>query len=140
MAAALAAGASATALPPPPLDAALALAEFEAGLDGLAENDLVDEAEVDSIIRETVLHAIGDMPWSDAKVCAERLFWVLAVLRGVGVPLYLSLLTCGLFNLCLLHDSSAAFPHAIHADVAAFPPRCPPTRALTRRSAPGPAR
>ncbi|PSC76609.1 dynein light chain Tctex-type [Micractinium conductrix] len=79
MAAALAAGASATALPPPPLDAALALAEFEAGLDGLAENDLVDEAEVDSIIRETVLHAIGDMPWSDAKVGP----WTSQVIEGI---------------------------------------------------------
>lgn len=44
-----------------------ALAEFEAGLDGLAENDLVDEAEVDSIVREEILHAIGDAPWGDSK-------------------------------------------------------------------------
>lgn len=48
----------------------LALAEFEAGLDGLAENDLMDEAEVDSIVREAILHAVGDTPWADAKVGA----------------------------------------------------------------------
>lgn len=53
----------------------MALAEFEAGLDGLAENDLVDEAEVDSIMRETVLHTIGDTPWTDSKV--GRACWVL---------------------------------------------------------------
>ena len=45
------------------------LADYEAGLDGLAENDLVDEAEVDSIVQETVLHTIGgDTPWADGKV------------------------------------------------------------------------
>lgn len=60
----------------------LALAQFEAGLDGLAENDLVDEAEVDSIVRETVLHTIGDLPWTDAKVgywavCHASAPWVL---------------------------------------------------------------
>ena len=50
-------------------DPADLLADFEAGLDGLAENDLVDEAVVDSIVRETVLHTIGgDTPWADSKV------------------------------------------------------------------------
>ncbi len=61
-------GAAAVAHPaaaPPDL---LVLAQFEAGLDGLAENDLVDEAEVDSIVRETVLNTMGDTPWADAKV------------------------------------------------------------------------
>lgn len=58
-------GAAPAAAPDP-----LALAQFEAGLDCLAENDLVDEAEVDSIVRETVLHTIGDAPWADAKVGA----------------------------------------------------------------------
>ena len=47
-----------------------ALARFEAGLDGLAENDLMDEAEVDSIVREAVLHAVGDAPWADSKARA----------------------------------------------------------------------
>lgn len=46
----------------------LALADFEAGLDGLHENDLIDEAEVDSIVRESILHTIGDTPWADSKV------------------------------------------------------------------------
>lgn len=50
----------------------LALADFEAGLDGLAENDLVDEAEVDTIVREAILHAIGDTPWADAKAGAGQ--------------------------------------------------------------------
>ena len=55
----------------------LVLADFEAGLDGLATNDLIDEAEVDSIVRETTLQTIGDAPWADAKVGAGRC-WVLA--------------------------------------------------------------
>lgn len=57
----------------------MALAAFEAGLDGLAENDLVDEAEVDSIIRETVIHTIGDAPWADAKVGP----WTNQVIEGI---------------------------------------------------------
>lgn len=48
----------------------MVVADFEAGLDGLATNDLIDEAEVDSIVRETTLHTIGDLPWADAKVGA----------------------------------------------------------------------
>lgn len=67
----LAAAAGALPLGAPPsahVPDSLALAHFEAGLDGLAENDLVDEAEVDSIVRETVLHTIGDTPWADSKV------------------------------------------------------------------------
>lgn len=63
-------GMAAAGAPPPGRLDPLALADFEAGLDGLAENDLVDEAEVDSIIRETVLHTIGENPWADSKVRA----------------------------------------------------------------------
>lgn len=59
----------AAALAPPQLLDPLALADFEAGLDGLHENDLVDEAEVDSIVREAILHTIGETPWTDSKVC-----------------------------------------------------------------------
>lgn len=118
-----AAAAAAAALPPPPstLDP-MALADFEAGLDGalmaavsdsaggglhrllcnplshtyclargyppatttdsaplpntplfnhasgLHENDLVDEAEIDSVVREAILHTVGDATWADAKV------------------------------------------------------------------------
>jgi hypothetical protein len=51
----------------------LVLADFEAGLDGLATNDLIDKAEMDSIVRETTLHAIGDAPWADAKVGAAAM-------------------------------------------------------------------
>ena len=50
----------------------LVLADFEAGLDGLHENDLIDEAEVDSIVREAILQTIGDAPWADSKVGAGR--------------------------------------------------------------------
>lgn len=45
----------------------IVLADFEAGLDGLHEIDLIDEAEVDSIVRESILHTLGDTPWSDNK-------------------------------------------------------------------------
>ncbi|KAL4425330.1 hypothetical protein ABPG75_009346 [Micractinium tetrahymenae] len=75
MSGAAAAAATPLAAAPDPL----ALAQFEAGLDGLAENDLVDEAEVDSIVRETVLHTIGDAPWADAKVGA----WTSQVIEGI---------------------------------------------------------
>lgn len=27
----------------------------------------MEEAEVDSVVREAILHAIGDTPWADAK-------------------------------------------------------------------------
>ncbi|KAL4419182.1 hypothetical protein ABPG77_007772 [Micractinium sp. CCAP 211/92] len=72
-------GAAAVAQPvaaPPDL---LVLAQFEAGLDGLAENDLMDEAEVDSIVRETVLNTIGDTPWADAKVGP----WTSQIIEGI---------------------------------------------------------
>jgi hypothetical protein len=61
----------------------LVLADFEAGLDGLHENDLIDEAEVDSIVRETILHTIGDTPWSDTKASCSRP----AVRRAIGPQL-----------------------------------------------------
>ncbi len=63
----------------------LALAEFEAGLDGLAENDLMDEAEVDSIVREAILHAVGDTPWADAKVGAGT-DWSKATSSAASAP------------------------------------------------------
>ncbi|PRW34101.1 dynein light chain Tctex-type 1 [Chlorella sorokiniana] len=62
----------------------LALADFEAGLDGLAENDLIDEAEVDSIVREAILHAIGDTPWADAKVGAWSSHIIEAILKRLA--------------------------------------------------------
>ncbi|KAL4854533.1 Dynein light chain Tctex-type 1 [Chlorella vulgaris] len=68
----------AAALPPPQLLDPLALADFEAGLDGLHENDLVDEAEVDSIVREAILHTIGETPWTDSKVAS----WTSHIIEG----------------------------------------------------------
>eukprot|EP00887_Chlorella_sp_A99_P003474 scaffold7.g3474.t1 len=42
--------------------------DLNSPLDGLAENDLTDEAEVDSIIREALLQTVGDTPFANGKV------------------------------------------------------------------------
>jgi dynein light chain Tctex-type 1 len=52
--------------------------DFDRGMDGLAENDLIDEAEVDSVIRETVIHTIGEASFAQGKVDA----WSSHILEG----------------------------------------------------------
>ena len=74
------------------------LYEYERGLDGLSEGDLVVEAEVEALVRETVAQAVGDSAYAPARVDA----WSAAVLEGclkklsaLGKP-YKYVVTCGL--------------------------------------------
>ena len=63
---------------PAPTSAAAQLLEaFEAGMDGLEENDLVEEAEVDTVVREAVLAAVGDAAWADARAAP----WAAAIMQ-----------------------------------------------------------
>ncbi|GAB4812995.1 hypothetical protein N2152v2_000041 [Parachlorella kessleri] len=72
--------------------------DFERGMDGLAENDLVDEAEVDSVIRETVLHTIGETAFAQAKVnswSGQIVEGCLKKLAGMGKP-FKYVITCSI--------------------------------------------
>ncbi len=73
---------------------------FERGMDGLAENDLVDEAEVDSVIRETVIHTIGEAAFTQGKVNAWSSHIVegcLKKLAAMGKP-FKYVVTCSIIQ------------------------------------------
>ena len=72
--------------------------DVERGMDGLAENDLVDEAEVDSVIRETVLHTVGETAFAQAKVngwSGQIVEGCLKKLAGMGKP-FKYVITCSI--------------------------------------------
>ncbi|GBF94917.1 hypothetical protein Rsub_08160 [Raphidocelis subcapitata] len=48
------------------------------GLDQLTEDDLLDDAEVDTMVREAITAAIGDSPFLHAKVDA----WAANIVEG----------------------------------------------------------